>query len=697
MTMDNGMSHFTSLDNTPVARTNILELNSPSTDVIHSLLEIGSSGTGTDQIIAIGKKLIEREYKESIADHFKRMHREIKAHIRHRLKLAENELVRYVFDRTINRDNRKQSIVYFFYLSDRPEDRQPLLIDEALSSAQGSLRVFAGLMNLRLKLELLREARETFDIVQESLNSDYFIGGLLQHSKKHQIDFVTAYQLELDCFTVPHSSDRIRIRINLKRSALKCHKYQTITNAQLDDELLVLRKGDMRYVMNETLDARTWASKRHFFDVGDNRRYTLSYSQNLVLDRLESLLNWQSIEYTPIRFQANFGSRELISFEPEAVANLSVTLIDNTPSEFKARMDLSALKGAFNDYFQVVDEVSATDLPTLDRLQPDTAYLILNEASKDGSSIRLNDDELGTFWDAYQASQRAGTDGNHQLDYYTALKVDQLRNDQHKVIQGLNLSPEFAAGDGKGAATKLKRTATELYLKHCLYIAREVGPVDLADQLLTLVSLRRLRNDKDCLSSVVEVEIREGVIHILGIHRYRNNEELLLMHPFLEQRRGALFDDGFFIYDRDNGHLLTTYSNRMPVIIGNPNIDFINPDPELLNPGGKVTRSHKDPASVILPYYLSPTGKKATRAYIQESGPDLLYFVAGAQGAKAKIDRQNLIYNVLVFDNSGQLLRAIDQPITSTFFKSMTFNVLRVGENSKMSLLQKVARLPLEN
>ena len=56
---------------------------------------------------------------------------------------------------------------------------------------------------------------------------------------------------------------------------------------------------------------------------------------------------------------------------------------------------------------------------------------------------------------------------------------------------------------------------------------------------------------------------------------------------------------------------------------------------------------------------------------------------------KQKIHRQNLIYNLLVFDNSGQLLRAIDQPVTSTFFKSMTFNVLRVGENSKMSLLQK--------
>ncbi len=697
MTMDNGMSQFDSLDNTPVARTNILELNSPSKDVIYSLLDIGPSGTGTDQVIAIGKKLIERARKESMADHSRRIHREIKAHIRHRLKLGENELVRYVFDRMVDPHNKRQSIVYFFYLSDRPEDRQSLLIDEALSSASGSLRVFAGILNLRLKLELLREAGETFDIAQENLNSDYFIGGLLQHSKKSKMDFVTAYKLELDCYPVPHSSDRIRIQVNLKRSALKCHQYQTITSAQLDDELLVLRKGDVRYAMNETLDARTWASNRHFFDVGNNRRYTLSYSQNLVLDRLESLLNWQSIEYTPVRFQANFGSRDLISFEPEAVANLSVTVIDNTSSEFMATTSFPALKAVLNDYFQVVDEVSATDLPTLDSLKQNTAYLVLNEASDEGSSIRLNDNELGTFWEAYRATRDADSDVSQQLDYYTSLKVDQLENDHHKVIQGLNLTPELAAGNGKEAAAKLKRTATELYLKHCLYITREIGPVDLDNQRLTLVSLRRLRNDKDFLSSVVEIEIRKGVMRILGIQRYRNNEELLLLHPFLEQRRGALFDGGFFIYDRDNEHLLTTYSSRMPVIIGNPNIDFIELDEELLNPAGKVTRSHKDPDRVVLPYYLSSTGKKATRAYIQESGPDLLYFVAAAQGAKAKIDRQNLIYNVLVFDNSGQLLRAIDQPITSTFFKSMTFNVLRVGENSKMSLLQKIAMLPLEN
>lgn len=696
MTIESGMSDFHLPENTPVARTNILELNRPTTDMIHSLLGPGSSQQRTDQVIAIGKKLIKREYKESTADHFKRIHREIKAHIRHRLKLGENELVRYVFDRTTDPENRKQSIVYFFYLSDRPEDRQALLIDEALASAQDSLRVFAGLVNLRLKLELLREAGETFEIAQESLNSDYFIGGQLQHAKKLKMDFVTAYKLELDCFSVPHRSERIRIRVNLIGSALKCHKYQTVTSAQLDDEMLVLRKGDVRYVMNETLDARTWASKRCFFDVGKNRRYTLSYSQNLVLDRLESLLHRQGIEYTPVRFQASFGVRDLISFEPETVASLPVTLIDNTSSELKARMDLPGLKRTFKDYFQVVGEVSAAELPTLDRLQPDTAYLVLNEASDEGSSIRLNDKVLGTFWEAYQAILRAGPDDCQKPDYYTALKVDQLENDQHKVIQGLNLSPEFAVDD-KGAATSLKRTATELYLKRCLYITRKIGPVDLQDQRLTLVSLRRLRRDRDCLASVVEVEIREGVIHILGIQRYRNNEELLLMHPFLEQRRGRLFDGGFFIYDRDNGHLLTTYSSRMPVIIGNPNNDFINPAPELLNPSGKVTRSHKDPASVILPYYLSPIGKKATRAYIQETGPDLLYFVAGAQGVKQKIDRQNLIYNLLVFDSSGQLLRAIDQPVTSTFFKSMTFNVLRVGENSKMSLLQKIARLPLEN
>lgn len=697
MTMESGMNDFAPLESTPVARTNILELNRPSREVIHSLLDIASSGAGTDQVIAIGKKLIKREYKESTADHFKHIHREIKAHIRHRLKLDENELVRYVFERTTDPENRKQSIVYFFYLSDRPEDRQPLLLDEALSSAQGSLRVFSGLMNLRLKLELLQEAGGAFDIAQENLNSDYYIGGQLQHAKKLKMDFVTAYKLELDCFPVPHSSERIRIRVNLRGSALKCHKYQTVTSAQLDDEMLVLRKGDVRYVMNETLDARTWASKRCFFDVGKNRRYTLSYSQNLVLDRLESLLNWQGIEYTPVRFQANLGSRDLITFEPETVANLPVTLIDNTSSELKARMDLPKLKRAFRDYFQVVGEASAADLPTLDRLQPDTAYLVLNEASDEGSSIQLNDKALGTFWEAYQTTGRKDADDNPQPDYYTALKIAQLDNNQHKVIQGLNLSPEFTAGDGKGAATRLKRTAIELYLKHCLYITRKIGPVELADQRLTLVSLRRLRNKRVCLSSVVEVEIREGVIHILDIHRYRSDEELLLLHPFLEPRRHALFNEGFFIYDRDNGHLLTTYSSRMPVIIGNPNIDFINPDPELLNPGGKVTRSHKDPARVILPYYLSPTGRKATRAYIQETGPDLLYFIAGAQGAKPKIDRQNLIYNVLVFDNRGQLLRAIDQPVTSTFFKSMTFNVLRVGENSKMSLLQKIARLPLEN
>lgn len=697
MTEENGMSYFDALDATPLARTNILELNTPSSEMIASLLDLGGVGTGSVQTVAIGKKLIDWQYKESTADHFKRIHREIKAHIRHRLNLDSNELVRYVFDRTGNPENKKQSLVYFFYLSDRPEERQSQLIDEALSSAQKSLRVFSGLLNLRLKLDLLREAGETFDIAQDNLNSDYFIGGLLQYSKKHKIDFVTAYKVDIACYAVPHSSGRVRVRVELGRRALKCNKYQMITSAQLDEDMLVMRKGDTRYVMNENLDARTWASKRNFFEVGDQRRYTLSYSQNLVLDRLESLLNWQSIDYTPIRFQANFGSRELISFEPESVSSLPVTLIDNTSDEFKATSSCSLLRQSFNNYFHIQEEVPSADFPTLDDLKSDTAYLVLNEKSDEGSSIRLNDEELGTFWDAYRATKTGIGNSAQQLDYYTALKMDLLRNDQHKAIQGLNVSRDPKVLENDGFPVKLKRTAMELFLKHCVYVTGEVGPVNLDDQRLTLVSLRRLQKEKNCLSSVVDVEICQGKLRILGIKRYQNDERLLTLYPFLEQRRNALFDDGFFIYDHDNGHLLTTYSSRMPAIIGNPNIDFITPDQDLFNSSGKLTRSHTDPERVVLPYYLSSTGKKASRAYLQENGPDLLYFVAAAQGAKAKIDRQNLIYNLLVFDDNGQLLRAIDQPITNTFFKSMTFNVLRVGENSKMSLLQKIARLPLEN
>ncbi len=62
-----------------------------------------------------------------------------------------------------------------------------------------------------------------------------------------------------------------------------------------------------------------------------------------------------------------------------------------------------------------------------------------------------------------------------------------------------------------------------------------------------------------------------------------------------------------------------------------------------------------------------------------------------------KIEKQNLIYNILAFDTEGNLLKTLDQKVTEIYLKSFTEDILRVNEVSKSSLLEKVAKLYIEN
>ena len=99
-----------------------------------------------------------------------------------------------------------------------------------------------------------------------------------------------------------------------------------------------------------------------------------------------------------------------------------------------------------------------------------------------------------------------------------------------------------------------------------------------------------------------------------------------------------------------------------------------------------------------MPYYLLPKkNKQYHRIHLQQQGDNLLFFVSFIQQPNVSIVKQNLIYNLLTFDVLGKRLNALEQEVTDIYFQSFTQDILRLNEVSKSSLLEKIAKLFIEN
>ena len=157
----------------------------------------------------------------------------------------------------------------------------------------------------------------------------------------------------------------------------------------------------------------------------------------------------------------------------------------------------------------------------------------------------------------------------------------------------------------------------------------------------------------------------------------------------------ALYNNSFMMCDLVTGCWLNVYSsNRVPQIIGNAAFDNIEVHFTSQNVR-RFTKAEKNP----LPYYLTPVSKKQQHfVFLQDIGVEgIRFFVSKALPANSAIDKQNRIYNVLVYGPDGERQMAFGHPLVEAFFASFTFDLLILRESAKTSILEKVIDLYLEN
>lgn len=196
-------------------------------------------------------------------------------------------------------------------------------------------------------------------------------------------------------------------------------------------------------------------------------------------------------------------------------------------------------------------------------------------------------------------------------------------------------------------------------------------------------------------------------------------QEILTDRPLIQQNfrflrtsnrktsdgENKLFDNQQYFADDETGIFINCYKSPAftPILIGRPNLIE-----DVENGKVKIDRTIKgDNSSRVLPlvmYYnpeTSPIKSIQDRICLDLKNDTFIqYYVPPKMGLSNRVKRTFWVYHLYGCTYQWSPLTTVEllnNPIVALHFNTLTQNVLRIGENSQSSLLQKVARVLVEN
>lgn len=376
-------------------------------------------------------------------------------------------------------------------------------------------------------------------------------------------------------------------------------------------------------------------------------------------------------------------------------------------------------------------------------LQDCVNYLFLNgEGDEENGTIRIAKPSDAPEWKPARVSQAYGAlaRGDAIADPYTECKFRNLMElDTVRVsMQGLDFSPGALGSMLPGKANTadrqlqeaLKRCLVELSLKESLLGHKPVPtpamPSELQPASLTLIATRQIRmpgrQPRKQLVSAVDVTLTERGIAVDRVRRSPwSSAELAAIDfvsefPFLQTEGKEWIRDGqFWVVDRQSAERLTVWAGAfVPRIILNDQYASIEAAlsaqdsflaAQRAEGGGRYYSKGRD--FNLLPYYMSMyrpgeavRGERTgTRIPVQDCGAFLRAFVPPEGGINGSGDSLSGMRDVVVYDAEGVQVQSglLDRRLVQLYLHTLTNGVLVGGDNSKMSVLEKLARLALEN
>jgi len=211
---------------------------------------------------------------------------------------------------------------------------------------------------------------------------------------------------------------------------------------------------------------------------------------------------------------------------------------------------------------------------------------------------------------------------------------------------------------------------------------------------------------KEAKAVAVEFLYKDGCIYIKNV--IRDLKEIESKFRFLRKRKNdseKLIDAQEYLVDESEKLYIRFYTNDFytPTLIGRFGIIEDMERGEL-----KIDRTIQGQnSSKLLPvvsYYnseIKPINQIKNMICLDLKNETFIqYYVPPAQNIVASIQKGFRVYHLIGNRYSTESIptsELIDHPITALHFSTLTQDVLKLGENSQLSLLQKVAKVLIEN
>lgn len=663
---------YQAVENAPKAKTNVLRLSLSDLELIHKLVLGGTQTLRVDYF----KREFTAKPGETTEQYYKRVHGEARRILLATLEVPNDTEVKYEV-------MQLGRMFYFFFLAPTQADSVHLL-DDISNSSIPVHRLVSALLSLHVKLDLLQRAQEQYELDSAYHNAAVFVGTDVRPSKKDGIVVLDTFEVRI------YYSQYRELVTTLHNQTFQATKAASV-QTPLEETVLSFRVKSAAYGVHEKLDARLYGRKK-FMRFQAEYPGCLNHAQTLVARSVARVLDRIGVAPEPVTFQASAAWDSFIT-AASATPRRMVIVVDNYGDYASEDVQISVRR-------QLTDElgnctfIAATDIQEYDSLSTEFNYLFLNKGvGRKGNSIRSGTTgrNFNSFWQAYK-HHREGKPG--EFDLYTRMKIAHFEHQRPVVMQGLDLPETLSARDGSYLNPNItEKIRKELWLKESAFHSRTVSDLHLLPTGAYIFIYIR-RPEGLFYASVISCRLAADSIVIEEQTTFSDEDKLRFAYPMLN-RAEKLFDQSFYLHDTLNSVTLTAYTNgRVPQIVGNAGFDNV----ERFSESGDTLRKLTPPALNPLPYYVSPRLRgQYHHVFVAQTETDFLYFVSPKGNPQSTYATQSRIYSILVWDANGAFLRQSDSPLTSTFLRSFTDDILQNGQVSKSSILQKLARLYIEN
>ena len=231
-----------------------------------------------------------------------------------------------------------------------------------------------------------------------------------------------------------------------------------------------------------------------------------------------------------------------------------------------------------------------------------------------------------------------------------------------------------------------------------------ITPQSFPEKQFFTIYVRSPRNE-EAKAVAIEFIYKDGCIYIKNV--LRDTQELRKRFRFLRHRKNSenLIDNQQYFVDESEQLYISCYTSDYftPMLIGRNGILE-----DMENGKLKINRQNqgKD-SSKLLPLVSYYNGEVKPINRIQnmicldlQNETFIQYYVPPAQGLERFIKRGFRVYHLIgkIYpEKSIPTSKLIEHPITALHFSTLTQNVLKLSENSQSSLLQKAAKVLIEN